>query len=100
MNFFGIGLPEMLVIFTVALLIFGPRKLPEMSRTIAKTIKSLQQASRDFEVEMNREIKAAETRPIPTPPIAALKIEETAVPDSESATPAESQVEQGEPVVS
>ncbi|GAB4216030.1 MAG: hypothetical protein OHK0012_17450 [Synechococcales cyanobacterium] len=84
MNFFGVGLPEMLVIFTVALLVFGPRKLPEISRTVAKTMKSLQQASKDFEREMNREISAVESTvtttptPIPaTPPVAVAPAPET-----------------------
>lgn len=55
MNLFGVGLPEMAVILVVGLLIFGPRKLPEIGRTVAKTIKSLQSASKEFEAELRRE---------------------------------------------
>ncbi|MGQ9838353.1 MAG: TatA/E family twin arginine-targeting protein translocase [Cyanobacteriota bacterium] len=60
MNFLGIGLPEMLVIFTVALLVFGPRKLPEIGRTLAKTLRSLQDASREFETQLNKEAQELE----------------------------------------
>ncbi|MCF2972128.1 TatA/E family twin arginine-targeting protein translocase [Synechococcus sp. Nb3U1] len=60
MNFFGVGLPEMLVIFTVALLVFGPRKLPEIGRTLAKTLRSLQDASKEFETQLNKEARELE----------------------------------------
>ncbi|MEN9226629.1 MAG: TatA/E family twin arginine-targeting protein translocase [Thermostichus sp. HHBFW_bins_43] len=60
MNFLGIGLPEMLVIFTVALLVFGPRKLPEIGRTLAKTLRSLQDASKEFETQLNKEARELE----------------------------------------
>lgn len=60
MNFFGVGLPEMMLIFAVALLVFGPKKLPEISRSIAKVMKSLQDASRDFQTEFNREASELE----------------------------------------
>jgi len=60
MNFLGVGLPEMLVIFAVALLVFGPRKLPEIGRTLAKTLRSLQDASREFEAQLNREVQELE----------------------------------------
>ncbi|MEN9221357.1 MAG: TatA/E family twin arginine-targeting protein translocase [Thermostichus sp. BF3_bins_97] len=60
MNFFGVGLPEMLVIFTVALLVFGPRKLPEIGRTLAKTLRSLQDASKEFESQLNKEARELE----------------------------------------
>ena len=45
MNIFGVGIPEIAVIFVLALLIFGPKKLPELGRTNGKTFTSLQQAS-------------------------------------------------------
>ncbi|HSF73903.1 MAG TPA: TatA/E family twin arginine-targeting protein translocase, partial [Microcoleus sp.] len=46
MNIFGIGLPEMAVIFTIALLVFGPKKLPEIGRSMGKAIRGFQDASR------------------------------------------------------
>ena len=51
MNIFGIGLPEMALIMVVALLIFGPKKLPEIGRSLGKTIRSFQDASKEFEAE-------------------------------------------------
>ncbi len=55
MNIFGVGLPEIAVIAGLALVIFGPKRLPELGRTIGKTLKGLQSASTEFE----REIKNA-----------------------------------------
>jgi len=55
MNIFGVGLPEIAVIAALALVIFGPKRLPELGRTIGKTLKGLQSASNEFE----REIKNA-----------------------------------------
>ena len=57
MNIFGVGLPEIAVIAGLALVIFGPKRLPELGRTIGKTLKGLQSASNEFE----REIKNAMT---------------------------------------
>ncbi len=56
MNFFGIGLPEMIVILTVALLIFGPKKLPEIGKSLGKAIRGFQDASKDFENEFKKEV--------------------------------------------
>jgi len=55
MNVFGIGLPEMALIFVIALLIFGPKKLPEIGSSLGKAIRSFQDASREFENEFKRE---------------------------------------------
>ncbi len=59
MNVFGIGLPEVAVIGALALLVFGPKRLPELGRTLGKTLKGFQTASSEFE----REIKKAMAEP-------------------------------------
>ena len=54
MNVFGVGLPEMAVIGAVALLVFGPKRLPEFGRTLGKTLKGFQSASKEFEREISK----------------------------------------------
>ncbi|MGB3136793.1 MAG: TatA/E family twin arginine-targeting protein translocase, partial [Nodosilinea sp.] len=39
MNVFGVGLPEMALILVLALLVFGPKKLPEIGRSFGKALK-------------------------------------------------------------
>ena len=54
MNVFGIGLPEIAVIGALALIIFGPKRLPELGRTLSKTLKGFQSASSEFEREIQK----------------------------------------------
>lgn len=60
MNVFGIGLPEMAVIMVLALLVFGPKKLPEIGRSLGKAMRSFQDASKEFETEFKREAEQLE----------------------------------------
>lgn len=60
MNIFGIGLPEMALIFVIALLIFGPKKLPEIGRSLGKTLRSFQNASNEFQEEFKKEAEKIE----------------------------------------
>ena len=60
MNIFGIGIPEIAVIVILALLIFGPKRLPQLGKTIGKTLKGLQTASKGFENEINKTLKLNE----------------------------------------
>ena len=68
MNIFGVGLPEVTVILILALLIFGPKKLPELGKQLGKTLKSLKKASNEFQNEidqvMNEEDKDESPRSI------------------------------------
>ncbi len=54
MNVFGVGLPEIAVIGALALLVFGPKRLPELGRTLGKTLKGFQAASTEFEREIQK----------------------------------------------
>ena len=60
MNIFGIGLPEIAAIVVLALLIFGPKRLPQLGKTVGKTLKGLQTASKEFENEINKTLKLNE----------------------------------------
>jgi TatA/E family protein of Tat protein translocase len=45
---FGIGMPELLVILALALIVIGPRKLPELARALGKGLAEFKRATRDF----------------------------------------------------
>jgi len=52
---FGIGVPELIVIFVIALVVFGPGKLPELGRAVGKTINEFKKASREITKDINIE---------------------------------------------
>ena len=57
---FTLGVPEMAVIFILALVLFGPKKLPELGRTIGKAMTEFRRASNDLKATFDREMHTLE----------------------------------------
>jgi sec-independent protein translocase protein TatA len=55
-----LGMPEMVLIFFLALLLFGPKKLPEVGRTIGKAVTEFRRASNELKATFDREVKSLE----------------------------------------
>ncbi len=57
---FGLGLPEILVIFVIALIVFGPKKLPDLGRSIGRAMAEFKKASDEFQETVKAEMKEVE----------------------------------------
>ena len=67
--FGSIGMPELMIIFVIALIIFGPRKLPELGRSMGRSLSEFKRASNELRNTLDEEIRVDEkqtTQP-PTP---------------------------------
>lgn len=62
--FGSIGFPELLVILSIALLVFGPKKLPEVGRSIGKALREFRRTSDEIKEKIEEEIQAEEFREI------------------------------------
>ena len=67
MGFFGIGGWEILLVLVVALIIWGPRRLPEIARTLGKIVRTLRKASFDLTSTVTKEIEGIENNPSSPP---------------------------------
>lgn len=62
--FGSLGIPELIAIFIVVLIVFGPRKLPEIGRTLGKALGEFRKATDDFKNTIEREVRLEELKGI------------------------------------
>ena len=79
---FGIGMPELLVILVVALIVLGPKRLPEIARSLGKGMAEFRRASTEFQRTLSASLEEA---PPVTPPRAAAPAPAATTPASTAA---------------
>jgi TatA/E family protein of Tat protein translocase len=62
--FGSIGLPELIMIFVIALLLFGPKQLPNLGRTLGRALAEFKRASNDLQRTLEEEVRAEELRSV------------------------------------
>ena len=58
----SVGMPELVIILVIALIIFGPRKLPELGRSLGKSIGEFRKASNELKSTLEEEIRVEEQK--------------------------------------
>ena len=56
----SVGVPEMIIIFVVALLVFGPKKLPELGKSLGKGLAEFRRASNELKATIDEEVRSIE----------------------------------------
>ena len=82
MNVFGVGLPELAVIAAIGLLVFGPKRLPELGKTLGRTLKGFQSASSEFEKEFRKAVDTVQADVTATSALPAEKAASSTVADA------------------
>ena len=93
---FDIGLQEMLIIGVIALLVFGPGKLPELGRKVGKLMREFRHASDEFRSTVETNLQLNEPEPAIQPPAPGL-VSEPAIGEAAAAPATEPAAEHGEP---
>jgi TatA/E family protein of Tat protein translocase len=82
---FDIGLQELALIFVIALLVFGPKNLPQLGRSLGRAMREFRRASDEFRSTIETNLKINEIDPLPEPtPIPASEPPGDPVPTAEA----------------
>ena len=88
--FGSLGVPELLLIFVVILIVFGPRRIPEIGKTLGKALGEFRKATDDLKNTIEREVRLEELKqvaPSITPPFESISRTEPAVVEPPPAPP-------------
>ena len=86
-----LGFPELIVIFVIALIVFGPRKLPELGRSLGKGMAEFKRASNELRNTLDEEIQLEERRTaLKSPPAETAERIEPLVPPTPTVIETES----------
>lgn len=77
-----IGMQELIIIFVIALIVFGPRKLPELGKSLGKSIAEFKRASNELRSTLEQEIRVEETRREVMEPIETVRREAKAAAEA------------------
>jgi TatA/E family protein of Tat protein translocase len=86
--FGSLGLPELIMIFAVILIVFGPRRIPEIGRTLGKALAEFRKATDDLKGTIEREVRLEELKKITPSVMAPFEVVSRSEPEPEPA-PAE-----------
>ena len=83
-----IGMQELIIIFVIALIVFGPRKLPDLGKSLGKSLAEFRRASNDLRSTLEEEIRIEDTTPRVVKPVATDTKKDDSPPSNQSAADA------------
>lgn len=65
--FGSLGFPELMLIFAVALIVFGPKRMPEIGRSLGKALGEFKKATNDLKLTLEEEVRVDEMKRLASP---------------------------------
>jgi TatA/E family protein of Tat protein translocase len=94
-----LGVPELLMIFAVVLIVFGPRRIPEIGRTLGKAMAEFRKATDDLKGTIEREVRLEELKKITPQVIQPFEVVSRSEPETSDRVDESSSRQEEEPAM-